>query len=49
VLPLPHPAMFMTVTFMFPLPLSTLLIKTCKKPMTVTGVVPVGLIVTLLS
>ena len=38
---LPHPETFMTVTFMFPVTLSTLLIKTCKKPITETAIVPV--------
>jgi len=41
---LPHPATFITVTFMFPvgLLLSTLLMKTCRNPTMVTGVVPGG-------
>ena len=36
----PQPLTFSTVTYMFPL-LSTTLMKTCRKPMMVTAVVPV--------
>ena len=36
---LPQPATFMTVTFMFPVIRPALLMKTCRKAMTVTAVV----------
>ena len=38
---LPQPATFITVTFRLPFS-STKLMKTCRNPMTVTVVVPVG-------
>jgi len=41
VVPFPQPLTFITVTFMLPLA-STTLMKTCKKPMMVTGVVVPG-------
>ena len=45
---MPHPATFMTVTLMLPGigVLLALLMKTCRKPMTVTGVVEVVKVVT---